>query len=111
MIKKYHYNYKDKLNQLISGELEEIYIPPSITEISDYSFFRCKNLEKVILTNNLTKIGESAFAQCDNLKIFIYNGTIEDWNKINKDKYWLNQMTTINPISVNIQCLDGTITV
>ena len=49
-----------------------LFIPSSVTSISDYAFNYCLELTSVTIGNNVTSIGYCAFANCDNLKtVFI----------------------------------------
>ena len=48
--------------------ITELVIPETITEIKDYTFFRCTNVEKVVLNDNITSIGDYAFTTCASLK-------------------------------------------
>lgn len=87
------------------GNLTNITIPNSVTSISSRTFAWCSNLTSIIIPDNVSKIGNSAFSQCSNLtdvtlphsmKIIegeafsgcnsladvYYNGSTEEWNKI-----------------------------
>lgn len=44
-----------------------ITIGNSVTEIGDYSFYKCTNLSEVSIPNSVTKIGKYAFAHCSSL--------------------------------------------
>lgn len=48
--------------------IETIKIPPGITKIGEYTFYRCKRLKKVILPENLRELDPLAFNKCPNLK-------------------------------------------
>ena len=48
-----------------SCSMTSIYLPSTITEISDYSFYSCRNsLAEINLHNNMTHIGYEAFNRC-----------------------------------------------
>lgn len=48
-----------------SCSMTSIYLPSTITEISDYSFYNCQNsLAEINLHNNMTHIGYEAFRTC-----------------------------------------------
>lgn len=49
------------------GELTEITIPNSVTEIAAYAFEGCTNLTKVRISKNVTVIGDHAFSGCTGL--------------------------------------------
>ena len=107
--------------------LVSIELPDSITKIGENSFQDCEKLENIVLGKNLKEIGNGAFTfcslssitipvsvtsignwvfqHCDNLTNITYNGTKEQWNKINKGEswdYWMPAKT--------ITCTDGVIT-
>lgn len=65
--------------------LEEIAIPSTITIIKEVTFALCRKLGKIYIPKSVIKIGESAFSQCENLKDVYYQGTEEEWNKIEID--------------------------
>ncbi len=86
-------------------KIENIVIPSTVTSIGNNIFFMCKNLKSVkisestasigdsffcgctlltsvTLPNTITMIDEYSFAGCENLKDIYYDGTLEEWNKI-----------------------------
>lgn len=79
-------------------------IPDSVTFIDDEAFKYCENLTTVNLGNGVEHIGVHAFADCSNLTSIIYNGTIEQWNAINKDSGW-----DWHTGAYTVYCTDGTI--
>ena len=107
--------------------LVSIELPDSITKIGENSFQDCEKLENIVLGKNLkeigngaftfcslssitipvsvTSIGNWAFQHCDNLTNITYNGTKEQWNKINKGESWNYWMP-----AKTITCTDGVIT-
>ena len=51
-----------------SCHMTSIYLPSTITEISDYSFYNCQNsLAEINLHNNMTHIGYAAFYLCSSI--------------------------------------------
>lgn len=56
-------------SQYIKKEYKRIFIPKSVTRISDYAFAICEHLTEVIFEegSKLRMIGECAFANCHNL--------------------------------------------
>ena len=107
--------------------LVSIELPDSITKIGENSFQDCEKLENIVLGKNLKEIGNGAFTSCslssiaipvsvtsignwvfqccDNLTNITYNGTKEQWNKINKGESWNYLMP-----AKTITCTDGVIT-
>lgn len=56
----------------VNGKLAtEIVIPESITEIKDYTFFRCTNVKSIVLHGNVTKIGDYAFTSCTSVETVV----------------------------------------
>lgn len=49
-------------------KLTNIYLPPKLTHIYDYTFSNCKNLENIIIPDGVTSIGMDAFNSCTSLK-------------------------------------------
>ena len=59
-----------------------------VTAIGDNAFDGGENIEEVILPKKIDFIGASAFAGCTNLTDLNYKGTVEQWNSINKNEGW-----------------------
>ena len=66
-------------------ELVSVTIPKSIKTIDDEAFANCDNLTTVNIEVGVSKIRELAFFGCGNLKEVHYNGTQEQWQKIQID--------------------------
>ena len=62
-------------NLLLKGEL---------TLIADSAFENCTLLTSITLPDSVTKIGNSAFAYCSSLTSINFEGTVEQWNAIEK---------------------------
>lgn len=108
--------------------LEKVVLSNEIKTIEDYAFYYCSKLREVDLGNSLEKIGEDAFSycaieeitipisctvisrfafyHCQNLSKIYYEGTIEQWQEIDIEKYWKLDTPTIQII-----CTNGTISV
>ena len=65
--------------------LTSIKIPDGVSCISAYAFKNCDNLKSVTIPHSVTSIEVGAFWECTNLTNIYYNGTKEQWNKINID--------------------------
>ena len=68
--------------------LTSITIPDSITSIGDYMFYGCNGLTSVTISDCVTSIGDCAFAECYDLTAITFDGTSEQWNKVNKGENW-----------------------
>ena len=53
--------------------IESVVIPKGITEISDYTFWCCKNLKTVVIPDSVKSIGENAFERCAITEIRLEN--------------------------------------
>jgi len=103
-------------------KLKSIEIPYEIFYINSYTFYNCKALTEINLHNNVQYIGEHAFhgtaltsveipesvifintpfSNCESLTDVSYNGTIEDFQKIDKRGPMLSDKETV------VRCIDG----
>ena len=85
-------------------DLTEIVIPEGVTSIYSRAFGLCKNLLFVTLPHSIKFIDRAVFTGCESLAEVRYNGTLEEWNKIDRDDRWLS----ISGVStVKVICKDG----
>ncbi len=84
--------------------LKEVKGSENIVEIADDGFDFCKGLESITFGKSLKKIGYGAFYACT--AVITYEGTIEDWNAIEKDEKW-HTYTDENCVLKKIVCTDG----
>lgn len=82
--------------------LTEIVIPDSVTVIEKFAFEDCKNLKRVVLGKGVKKIGRLAFYGCHDLTSFTFNGTVAEWNLIEKGEHFL-----LGSNVEKVVCLDG----
>ncbi len=68
--------------------LENLIIPNGVTSISGYAFYNCSNLASVTIPDSIRSIGTNAFYNCSSLTSIYFNGTVADWNAINKYDNW-----------------------
>ena len=110
--------------------LTKVTIPDSVTIIGDDAFYGCSGLTSVTLGKGLSKIGWSAFANCSHLtsvtipnsvtnigkfafllcaklKSINFEGTIEQWNAIEKGYNWKGNILS----TCKVVCTDGTIAI
>ena len=105
-------------------KLTDIEIPERITSIGNFTFLRskiknvvnkgskisegmfreCTNLEKIVIGKNVSFIGRLAFYQDSKLKDITYEGTVNEWNQMNKSSEW-----NIGISNITIKCSDGDI--
>ena len=82
-------------------KIPESYYGYTIDEIPTECFKDMPTLYEVTMSNTITKIGERAFANCPRLGKIVFNGTIEEWNNIEKGDDWFDSYY------VEIFCTDG----
>lgn len=71
-----------------SCSLQSIIIPNSIKVIGASAFYGCHNLFKVVLPRDIDEIYDYTFSFCNELKSIIYQGTKEEWNKVQLRSGW-----------------------
>ena len=69
-------------------EIPVLELPSSVNRIGNYSFANCGKLTEVHIPKSVKTIGEYAFAFCSKLKDIYYDGTIEEWNAVTKNRNW-----------------------
>ena len=84
--------------------LTKIVIGNSVTYIGMNAFYDCVSLTSVTIPNSVTCIYYQAFYGCSSLARIIYDGTIAQWNAIEKGNYW-NENTG----NYTVHCTDGDI--
>ena len=62
--------------------LKEIDIPKSVKSIGIRTFSYCTNLTTITIPQSVVNIDDYSFYKCNNLKTINYEGTEEQWNKI-----------------------------
>ena len=85
------------------NKLTGIVLPETVTTIEDTSFMDCSSISSIVLSGNITSIGSYAF-YTSNLKTLVFNGTMAQWNSMERDLYWNGGLSV-----ENIKCLNGTI--
>ena len=84
--------------------LTSITIPDSVTSIGDRAFYDCDSLTSITIPDSVTSIGDCAFYNSTSLTRINFNGTVDQWNAIEKQSlgnYYLDSYT--------IYCTDGEI--
>jgi hypothetical protein len=83
--------------------LTQVILPDTIHTLWERSFSNCTHLESVVLPAGLTCILDCAFSNCESLNTIVFNGTIEQWNAVQK---WFNSWNFGIP-ATHVQCSDG----
>lgn len=76
-----------------------------VTTISYMAFYNLDHITEIYLPASVTKFDVAAFWNCDSLVTFHYEGTVEQWNLIDKGINWDNGLG-----EYVIICEDGIIT-
>ena len=86
--------------------LTSVTIPDSVTSIGGAAFAYCTGLTSVTIGNGVTSIGDSAFYNCVGLTSVTFEGTVDEWNVIDKGMNW-----NFNCRFTKVVCSDGTVSV
>lgn len=78
-----------------------------IESIEELAFCQCPSLEEICIPDSTKRIGELAFSFSPKLKLITYEGTKEQWEKIDKEEYdgWFADIAH----DAVIRCEDGDI--
>ena len=79
-------------------------MPSSVISIGSKAFINCFKLNRVIIPKEVKRLGDCVFENCSLLKDLIFNGTIEEWNAIEKSDNWKEKSSL-----ERIICKDGDI--
>ena len=65
------------------NRITDIVLPSSIGSLPMGAFAGCSELKRITIPKNVKSIREGTFDGCDNLEDIYYEGTMEEWKKIN----------------------------
>ena len=82
--------------------LTEVVIPDSVTSIGGVAFHCCDNLTKVVIGDSVMSIGDGTFDGCSSLTSITFNGTVAQWNAIEKGYLW-----NIDVPATEVICTNG----
>ena len=86
--------------------LTTVIIPNSVTSIGIYAFRGCTGLTSVTIPDSVTSIGFGAFSDCSGLKYVKFEGTVAEWNVIEKGFSW-----SLSCPFTYVECSDGDVSV
>jgi len=64
------------------SKLKRIEIPAGVKTIGNNVFYQCSDLEKVYIPDSVTQIGTDSFSESPKLTDIYYQGSEQQWNKI-----------------------------
>ena len=88
--------------------LKSIVIPNSVTFIDHAAFWGCESLITVTIPRSITSLPMAMFYKCTSLATINFEGTIEEWNNVEKH-YDLNFSWDTSTGEYIIYCTDGQI--
>ena len=88
------------------NSLTTVRLGRGITELPNDMFIGCDNLQTVYITDSVTKLGGNIFESCEKLSDVYYDGTLEQWNAIEKEQYW---NVSHDKLNFTVHCSDGEI--
>ena len=77
-----------------------------LTGLGKGAFAYCDSLTSITISDSVTSIGQWAFVDCGNLTSVAFEGTVAEWNVIDKGRNWNN-----NCQFTEVVCSDGTVQV
>lgn len=87
-----------------ANSLKKVVIQDGVKTIEALAFWGCRNLTEVYIPSSVTSFELQAFAYCYRLTDIYFDGTIEQWNEIEKNQNWNQNCPTIT-----VHCSDGNI--
>lgn len=85
--------------------LEILHLPNSLTTLKEHAFACCSFLKSIYIGKSITTIEMKAFMDCKKLTSIYFDGTMAEWNAINKGEDW-----DLGTPQYTIYCTDGNIT-
>ena len=82
--------------------LQFLMLSTTLMNIEEQAFRNCTSLVSVTLPKSVITLDKYVFANCSSLKLVIYEGTLEEWNRVGKSNNWIER----SPISY-VQCKNG----
>ena len=88
--------------------LKSIDIPDSVTSIGHSAFWGCEGLKTVTIPKSVKSLQSAVFYKCTSLTTIKFEGTIEEWNNVEKH-HDLNFSWNTSTGEYTIYCTDGQI--
>lgn len=84
------------------SNLKNVVIGNGVSSIGEGAFAHCYNLTSITIPEGVASIGDWAFSGCNKLNMITFNGTIAQWNAIEKGTRWSHFVP-----ATHVQCSDG----
>ncbi len=88
--------------------LTSVTIGDSVTSIGNFAFYYCTSLTSIVIGDSVTSIGGYAFYNCISLTSITFNGTVREWNAIEKGADW-NGYANLKVPAAEVVCTDGSV--
>ena len=85
-------------------DLRTVTLNQNVTIIWNLSFTGCTSLSSINIPKEIEKMDYRLFYGCVSLSEITFDGTIEEWNALEKDAYW-NEGSAITKVI----CTDGNV--
>ncbi|MBR4600034.1 MAG: leucine-rich repeat protein [Treponema sp.] len=82
--------------------LTSVGIPDGVASIGGFAFSECTSLTSIVIPEGCATIGGWTFSDCTSLTSISFNGTVEQWNEIEKGWMWNSAIPATKVI-----CSDG----
>ncbi len=102
----------EKIYEFIPRALKEVIVSEGCEHIPYGAFALCESIERITFPKTLKSIDSWAFDCCTGLTEINYNGTIKEWNAVQKELSW-DKWDHLDKTgySFNVRCTDGDITI
>ena len=84
------------------SKLKSVTLPETIKSIGNRAFMGCTDLSELSIGLSIESIGEEVFCYCDSLTDIYFNGTILEWEKVEKSRAW-----DYNFFNFTVHCTNG----
>lgn len=75
--------------------LVDVKLSSTLKSLEEYAFYGCSSLVTINLARSLTYIGKDCFSLCNSLEEIVYEGSRNEWNKIEKDNSGIDDLVLI----------------
>ncbi len=84
------------------SSLESVTVGNSVTSIGAGAFYGCDSLTSITIPDSVTSVGVGAFSGCRSLASITFNGTVAQWEAIDKGDEWNSFIS-----ATCVHCSDG----